>query len=710
MKSSGKWQRVVGLLLVVLLCAGGLASQQAKKSPAERLYAEALLKKDADGDLQAAIKLFTRIVTDYPNDRKTASQSQLQIGLCYEKLGNTEAEKAFRKVLEKYADQPDAVQAAKSRLSLLSGAAISASAKSTGLVLRQLSLPPRLPSPSPDGKFLAFIDWGTLDQKKNGDLVILDLASGNKKTLVDMSADSPMREVQEPVSWASESKQIAFTKYDYDSRKSDLFTVDASGSNLRMIPLNADFQVSMLAGWSPDRRFLIAALSSKERGFSLQRIALATGDLLEIKSTGKTRIINSILSPDGRYIAYSFSQGAPQNGQINLLATDGSQDVEIVKHPSGAGLLGWSPDGRNILFSSNRAGSPAVWIQGISEGRLFGPPTLVQNFSGNLRNLGMTKSGSLYLAEGPTSGSDVYIAQLDLQTGMTTKAPEMVEPKCEGCSSTPFWSSGGDVLGYLFSNPPTGAYLNTIRLLAPKTGVKRDLTLTIDMNRLMQPPRWSVDGKHIYIVGNAGSPSKRGLFQIDASSGQSELISEGMIYGWSSDGTIAYLLQTENPGNTSEVVSTIVRRDLKTGEELKVLQGSRGESILCTGLSPDGKWIGLNIMDFKQNASCFCILPSEGGSRQQITPWAIRGEFIGAHFFWDPSGSGALFERKGSGATSGLAYLPSFAGKEMRKLNLEMPRINGLTFHPDGKTIAFNTLTPGKTKYWIIANFLPAKK
>jgi signal transduction histidine kinase len=87
MKSSGKWQRVVGLLTIVLLCAGSLASQQAKKSSAERLYAEALMKKDADGDLQAAIKLFTKVVTDYPNDRKTASQAQLQIGLCYEKLG-----------------------------------------------------------------------------------------------------------------------------------------------------------------------------------------------------------------------------------------------------------------------------------------------------------------------------------------------------------------------------------------------------------------------------------------------------------------------------------------------------------------------------------------------------------------------------------------------------------------------------------------------
>ena len=38
------------------------------------------------------------------------------------------------------------------------------------------------------------------------------------------------------------------------------------------------------------------------------------------------------------------------------------------------------------------------------------------------------------------------------------------------------------------------------------------------------------------------------------------------------------------------------------------------------------------------------------------------------------------------------------------------PAINQLSFHPDGKTIAFHTIEPTETKIWVLKNFLPAKK
>ena len=86
-------------------------------------------------------------------------------------------------------------------------------------------------------------------------------------------------------------------------------------------------------------------------------------------------------------------------------------------------------------------------------------------------------------------------------------------------------------------------------------------------------------------------------------------------------------------------------------------------------------------------------------------------EAFGAYFFWSPLSDGALFERKTS--TEGiysLSYMPSFESMERIDFDLEMPRINGLTFHPDGKTIAFDTISLSETKVWVMENFLPAKK
>jgi hypothetical protein len=38
-----------------------------------------------------------------------------------------------------------------------------------------------------------------------------------------------------------------------------------------------------------------------------------------------------------------------------------------------------------------------------------------------------------------------------------------------------------------------------------------------------------------------------------------------------------------------------------------------------------------------------------------------------------------------------------------------MTRINQLSFHPDGKTIAFNTIEPTETKIWVMQIFCPQR-
>ena len=90
---------MVGVLLLSMAAAGSGGARQAPPAAAEKLYQEALMKKDNDGDLDAAIVLFQKILGLTPLNRAVAGRAQYQLGLCYEKLGRTEAEKAYRKVL-----------------------------------------------------------------------------------------------------------------------------------------------------------------------------------------------------------------------------------------------------------------------------------------------------------------------------------------------------------------------------------------------------------------------------------------------------------------------------------------------------------------------------------------------------------------------------------------------------------------------------------
>ncbi len=82
----------------------------------EQLYEAALFKKEAEGDLEGAVQLFLKIITDFPENRKIAAKAQLQIGICYEKLGLKQAKKAFQEVIDKYPEQKDAVATAKERV------------------------------------------------------------------------------------------------------------------------------------------------------------------------------------------------------------------------------------------------------------------------------------------------------------------------------------------------------------------------------------------------------------------------------------------------------------------------------------------------------------------------------------------------------------------------------------------------------------------
>jgi hypothetical protein len=62
---------------------------------ADELYEAAVFKKEAEGDLQGAIQIFLKVIAKFPENRKVAAKAQLQIGICYEKLGLGEAQKAW---------------------------------------------------------------------------------------------------------------------------------------------------------------------------------------------------------------------------------------------------------------------------------------------------------------------------------------------------------------------------------------------------------------------------------------------------------------------------------------------------------------------------------------------------------------------------------------------------------------------------------------
>jgi len=74
------------------------------------------------------------------------------------------------------------------------------------------------------------------------------------------------------------------------------------------------------------------------------------------------------ISPDGTRIAMTckrFAQGASAQEDIFLIAAQGGESVllqRLTTNPAGDRQPNWSPDGAQIVFSSDRTGTPKIFV------------------------------------------------------------------------------------------------------------------------------------------------------------------------------------------------------------------------------------------------------------------------------------------------------------------------------------------------------------
>src|SRR5262245_4655152 len=90
--------------LVIITTALALSSAVGAQSGHE-LFQQALSKERAEGNLTEAIKLYQRVVDTASTDHALAAKALLQLGRCYEQLGNTEARTAYERLIARYPDQ-----------------------------------------------------------------------------------------------------------------------------------------------------------------------------------------------------------------------------------------------------------------------------------------------------------------------------------------------------------------------------------------------------------------------------------------------------------------------------------------------------------------------------------------------------------------------------------------------------------------------------
>jgi len=689
-----------GRLLAVTMLAGLLLTSLViaqKDEHGEVMLQAAKQKQLVEGNLEAAIQLYKNILANQSGNHAVAAKALLELGQCYEKLGNTEARKAYERILREYADQNEAAAQARTRLTALSG---NVAPRSSEMVTRRVWAGPDvdvLGSISPDGRYLSCVDSTT------GDLALRDLATGKMRRLTNGGSSTEIRFS----TISPDGKEVAYDWFDKDGSP-DLRAVRLDGSAPRVL-YSAKGALAFPMDWSPDGKHILTLLVTPENTFEIALVSVADGSVRVLKALDWFSL-KVKFSPDGHYIAYDFPQQQDSdNRDIFLLTADGSREIHLVDHPANDQLLGWTPDGNHILFASDRSGSMSAWILRVADGKPQGSPELVKPDIGQAIPIGFTRSGSFYygLAIG---GSDLYTAEFDPATGRVVTQPQIATHRFVGSNSSPAWSTDGQYLAYISQNRPWFAAHRpeVISIRSLKTGEERDLSSKLSF--IWGPLRWSPDGRSILVSGK-DRKLRHGLFLVDAQTSDVTPIlwwedSEISKPAWFPDGK--RLLYSRGESGTR--AESILVRDLGTGREKELYRSAIGVKIDDIALSPDGQQVALTMLEKETRSSVLKVLPVAEGEASELVRSKEPEMIVGDSLSWSSDSRYIVFGKgRAIGQVRKTQLLAiSSRGGEPHALGLAMDSVREVSFHPDGHHLAFATSAGNdKVEVWVMENFLP---
>jgi Tol biopolymer transport system component/DNA-binding winged helix-turn-helix (wHTH) protein len=392
---------------------------------------------------------------------------------------------------------------------------------------------PIFPAFSPDGREITYA-WDGPERKRYDLYVQL------------IGADAPLRLTQSqggvlgPPAWSPDGREIAYSRC--DGKNDGVYLVPAlGGAERKLTAVGCLYTLPGPLAWlSGGKAMLMIDHCTGDGPFGVVLFSLATGEKRCLTTSGSPKGSDAgygfALSPDGRTIAYSSTTVSLccdiytvplAGGPPKHLTSDGQIGCSTVTEFGCSGLM-WTPDGKSIVFISNRATLPTLWRVSANGGAVVHETEYPALGS-------FSKDGRSFVYSERTSAEPPSIWRADLAApgGPVVKAHGLIKTQYPEMDAQPS-PDGGKIV---WMSIRTG--FEELWMCDAAGENAQQLT---HLDRYSGTPRWAPDGN--WIVFDSYTTHGAQIFVIDPDGRNLREITSGpydnAVPSWSRDGRSLY--------------------------------------------------------------------------------------------------------------------------------------------------------------------------
>jgi Tol biopolymer transport system component len=515
---------------------------------------------------------------------------------------------------------------------------------------------------SPDGRQVAF-NWDG-EKQDNYDIYIKLIGSSGR----------PLRLTTDPAedeapAWSPDGALIAFLRH--GSGKTRIMLIPALGGAEREVAelldsTSATFPSAQSASWSPDSRWLaVTGKDAVDKPSAVWLVSTESGEKRQLTRPPTSNLGDyyAALSPDGRTLAFVRGSGF-QSGDLYVLPLAGNLDANgeprrLTKDNGNIVGTAWTADGREIVFSSNRA----LWrvaASGTGESRIL--------TGGEFPSLSRQGSRLVY----SQSITDSNIWRVNLSKPRDPPSQWIASTQYE---ASPQYSPNGKRITF-----ESGSSGNIGIWVCDADGSNPAQLVAMGVSG---SPRWSPDGQRIAFDSNASGIWQ--IYTVNAGGGRTQRMTKSAANdvrpSWSQDGQWIYFASNRSGAYQ------VWKMPAAGGEPSQVtrLGGTTAFE------SKDGKTI-YYVKDVPGESPLWKVSVA-GGEETQVLESVLNSLFV-------PTQNGIYFVSR-----QRLEYFDFSAGISRPISTIEKPTFPGLTISPDSHWLLYPQVDLHGSDLWLVDNF-----